>query len=267
MKGIDISNHNGNIDFNKVKNEEVEVVYIKATEGTTYKDDYLDKHYKGAKEVGLKTGFYHFLVGSSDPESQAENFYNNIKDKQNDLKPCLDVEVNNFDVMDYALRFIKKFESLSNLPICIYTSPYFANDNLNDSLDKYSCWIAHYGVETPMKTNIWGNSYAGHQYSETGKVNGINTNVDVNNFTNDILVDINKKYYVVTNYIRPGYRESGDVDCGIDIEYVQAYFPGIRIYAKHNEKGIWFVTQYLSREKCEELKKSLGCWFYEIKEE
>lgn len=156
MRGIDISHHNGSINFESVKNEEIELVYIKATEGTTYIDDNILTNYNGAFKAGLKTGFYHFLVGTSAPETQAEHFYNNIKNKQNDLKPCLDVELNNFNVMDYTLRFIKKIEEMCELQLCIYTGGYFANDNLDSRLDKYSLWIAHYGVETPMETKIWG---------------------------------------------------------------------------------------------------------------
>ena len=112
MKGIDVSNHNGKINWSKVKSDGVELVYIKATEGTTYQDLWLENHYQGARSVGLFTGFYHFLVGTSQPESQAHNFYNQIKDKKNDLIPCLDIEVSGFDVGNYALRFLKKFKEL-----------------------------------------------------------------------------------------------------------------------------------------------------------
>lgn len=188
MKGIDISNHNGNIDFNKVKDSGVELVYIKATEGTTYQDPYRDTNYSGATDVGLPVGFYHFLVGSSLPETQAENFYNAIKDKNNSLKPSLDIEVAGFDVMDYALRFISKFSSLTNLPIVIYSSPYFINTNLDDRLASYPLWVAHYGVNSPMSNEVWGTSYIGHQYTSTGNVPGINGNVDLNNFYNEIFV-------------------------------------------------------------------------------
>lgn len=94
--------------------------------------------------------------------------------------------------MDYVLKFIKKFESLCELQLCIYTSPYFANENLDSRVAKYKCWIAHYGVENPMKTTIWGESYAGHQFTESGKIKGINTNVDINNFTEAILSEEKK---------------------------------------------------------------------------
>ncbi len=160
MKGIDISNHNGSIDFKAVKNNGIDLVYIKATEGTTDTDVNLSDNYTGALNAGFKIGFYHFLVGTSIPETQAENFYNSIKDKQNHLKPSLDVEKNNFDVMDYTLRFIKKFEALSNLPLCIYTGGYFANDNLDSRLAKYPLWIGKflwkliYGEKLMLDINI-----------------------------------------------------------------------------------------------------------------
>lgn len=60
MQGIDISDNNGNIDFAKVKVSGIECVYIKATEGTTYQNQYLDEYYKKAIDQGLKIGFYHF---------------------------------------------------------------------------------------------------------------------------------------------------------------------------------------------------------------
>lgn len=200
MKGIDVSNHNGVINWNLVK-DQAECVYIKATEGTTYKDPLLSCHYNGAKAVGLKTGFYHFLVGSSEPETQAENFYNNIKDKENNLLPCLDLEHSNNEpknYMDYALRFINKFKALSNMNICIYACPSFINEYLDNRLSNFPLWVAHYGVNTPTGNNIWGNSYAGHQYSETGKIQGVNGNVDMNNFNDSILagnqVNTNNNY-------------------------------------------------------------------------
>lgn len=192
MKGIDVSSHNGDINWSSVKASGIEVVYVKATEGTTYQDPYLNNHYNGAKSVGLTTGFYHFLVGSSSPETQAENFYNNIKGKENNLLPCLDIEHSNNEpsnFMDYALRFIQKFKELSGMNICIYSGPYFINEYLDKRLQCYPLWVAHYGVSTPMANNVWGSSYAGHQYTETGSCGGINGNVDMNNFNEGIFLD------------------------------------------------------------------------------
>ena len=193
MKGIDVSNHNGNINWSKVKADGVEVVYIKATEGTTYQDPWLNIHYAGAKGVEIQTGFYHFLVGTSQPESQAHNFYNQIKDKKNDLLPCLDIETTGYNVADYTLRFLKKFKELSGMSMVIYTGAYFSRDNLPLEIKQnYPLWLAHYGVE-PWKSNLVTLAgftiLAGHQYTEKGHINGINTNVDMNVFNESIFLD------------------------------------------------------------------------------
>ncbi|CAG9717423.1 Lysozyme (modular protein) [Clostridium neonatale] len=184
FKGIDVSNNNGSINFNNVKEDGIEVVYIKATEGTTYKDGCLDTNYSNAKSVGLKIGFYHFLVGTSSPETQATNFYNSIKDKSNDLIPMLDIETNFNGLIDYAERFIKKFKELSNMKIGIYTYTGFLS-NLKGKFTEYLLWEANYN-NTPWK--LPNNSYTrvGHQYTEKGKVNGIQGAVDVNEFNNSI---------------------------------------------------------------------------------
>lgn len=183
-KGIDVSNNNGNINFNKVKTDGIECAYIKATEGTTYRDSYLDTNYSNAHYAGLKTGFYHFLVSTSSPETQATNFYNAIKDKSSDLIPMLDIETNFSGLIDYAERFIKKFKELSNMQIGIYTYTGFLS-NLKGKFTEYLLWEANYN-NTPWK--LPNNSYirVGHQYTEKGHVKGIQSSVDINEFTNDI---------------------------------------------------------------------------------
>lgn len=70
--------------------------------------------------------------------------------------------------------------------------------------------------------------------------------------------------YVVTNYLPNGYKGDGKF-IGVDIQYVQEYFKGINIYAKGDSKGVWIETQVLPIEKCKELQKSLGSWFYAIR--
>lgn len=70
-----------------------------------------------------------------------------------------------------------------------------------------------------------------------------------------------KKYYIVTNYLPKAYQGYD----GVDINYVLSYFKGIKCYVRGNEKGIWIETEYLSLDKCNELKNILGGWFYAIK--
>ncbi len=217
LKGIDISNNNGNINFNKVKVSGVECVYIKATEGTTYRDGYLDTNYSNAHYAGLKIGFYHFLVGTSAPESQANNFYNSIKDKLSDLIPMLDIETNFNGLIDYVERFIKKFKELSNAPIGIYSYTGFLS-NLKGKFTEYPLWEANYN-NNPW--NLPNNSYTrvGHQYTEKGKVKGINTNVDLNEFTEGILLSNGKGEWLEDN-IGKWYKHKDGSYTKADWEYI-----------------------------------------------
>lgn len=211
MKGIDISNHNGDIDFNKVKSDGIEVVIIKATEGVDYRDNMLEKNYNGALGK-FNIGFYHFMSEKTSPSQQACDFYNAIKDKQYNVLPCLDIEVNSYgrsakEITDRCIEFINKFKELSGKSVMIYTGGYFGRDLLDSRIKSYPAWIAHYGVNTPMETGF--NNVVGHQYTETGRVNGINGNVDMNNFTDKVLLrqSINFNITAVCNIQNEGVRE------------------------------------------------------------
>ncbi|EPY2274481.1 GH25 family lysozyme [Clostridium sporogenes] len=190
MKGIDISMHNGSINFSAVKSSGCNIVIIKATEGVDYVDPYLNTHYNGAKAQNINIGFYHFMSEKTDPAQQAVDFWNAIKDKQFNVIPVLDIETNNQGrnpkyISDRCIQFLTKFKALSGYDCLIYTGGYFGRDNLDSRVKKYKGWIAHYGVNTPMKT---GFNVVGHQYTEDGRINGVRTRVDMNNFTDEIFI-------------------------------------------------------------------------------
>ena len=185
MKGIDVSNHQRNINWGGVKSSGVEVAYIKATEGNYFKDGYAVANYNGAKQNGIAVGFYHFLNGTSSGSEQANYFYNFLKSNNllaYDLKLCIDVETACSGLTDKVIEFINTLKGLTGQDVLIYTGPSFANSNLDNRLAGYPCWIAHYGVSSPMPTNIWGTNYAGWQYSSTGSISGVPGNCDVDNF-------------------------------------------------------------------------------------
>ena len=209
MKGIDISTHNGNIDFDSVKTSGVECIIMKATEGVDFRDNMMETYYPQVVSRGFNLGFYHFMSEKTSPSRQAEDFYNAIKDKQYNILPCLDIETNNIgrsssQITDRCLEFLTRFKQLSGYDCMIYTGGYFGRDNLDSRIKNYPAWIAHYGVAQPMATGFV--NVVGHQYTENGSVSGINGNVDVNNFTNGILIGEAKTVEVNTN-IDNGYRQ------------------------------------------------------------
>ena len=70
----------------------------------------------------------------------------------------------------------------------VYTYTYFIKENFNKKINVYPLWVAHYGVKTPGNNGIWDN-WIGFQYSESGSVRGMPGNVDLDEFTSDILLE------------------------------------------------------------------------------
>ena len=80
----------------------------------------------------------------------------------------------------------------------------------------------------------------------------------MNEFNDGVLTD--SKGYVVTTYL-PNAYEGYD---GVDIKYCLGYFECVKVYVRSNSKGIWLETEYLSVDKCNELKNKIGSLFYSI---
>ncbi|MEM9139280.1 MAG: GH25 family lysozyme, partial [Pseudomonadota bacterium] len=91
--GIDVSHHNGKIDWAQTKGIEIGYVYIKASQGTTNTDQRFAANWSGATDAGHKLGAYHFLSSLSPAEDQAAHFLSVYSDRSDsDLPPVLDVE-------------------------------------------------------------------------------------------------------------------------------------------------------------------------------
>lgn len=169
IKGINISNNDGNLDLTSAADEGCRFVYLKATEGATFKDSYMDTYYEQCKKLGLKTGAYHYLVKTSSPEEQAQNFYKMISEYDWDLIPMLDVEEYFDGLEDYIKRFKDEFNRLSSLELGIYSYTSFIDEHLNDvdsEIYDMPLWEANYNGE-PW-SDVGNNNFTklvGHQYS------------------------------------------------------------------------------------------------------
>jgi GH25 family lysozyme M1 (1,4-beta-N-acetylmuramidase) len=190
IKGIDISNNNGEINFSEVANDGTEYVYVKATEGTTFQDSTMDVFYNECKNNGLKVGAYHFLVGTSLPETQAANFYKKIKDYEWDLLPMMDIETNFGDLSDYIVRFINAFNQLSPLKLGIYSYTSFLTYicDIGDTIGNMPFWEANYNNDPWNLPNNFFTNRIGHQYTETGSITGIASKFDLDVFTEGVLI-------------------------------------------------------------------------------
>lgn len=201
-KGIDVSEWQGNIDFKKVKESGVEVVYIRAGQGFSYKDAKFERNYEEAKKNGLKVGVYHYVTARSveDAKIQAKFFASLISKKEIDCKLAMDFEsfgsLSNKQINEIALAYLKELERLTKREVIVYSNTYAASYKFNSSVAEYPLWVAQYGVSEPQDNGHWKN-WEGYQYSSTGRVNGISGNVDLDKFTKNIFLKDTEEVPVV----------------------------------------------------------------------
>jgi len=192
-KGVDVSAWNGTIDYAKVKNSGIEVVYIRAGEGNENKDTYFENNYSGAKSNGLKIGFYYYVTATTvaEAEAQATYFVSLLSGKSFDCKPAMDFEefgdLNNEEINQIALAFIGKVVQASGKEAVVYSDLSNARDVFDARLAAYPLWIAEYGVSQPGNPVHWG-EWVGFQHSDTGSVPGVSGNVDLDQFTDGIFL-------------------------------------------------------------------------------
>ena len=90
--GIDVSHHQGVIDWDRVARDDISFAYIKASEGATFVDPRFVENWSGAGDVELDRGAYHFFSLCSPGAEQASNFLRVIPDRF-DLPPAVDLEL------------------------------------------------------------------------------------------------------------------------------------------------------------------------------
>ena len=204
IKGIDISNWQGDIDFNEVAASGIEIVYIKSSEGLNYVDPYFEKNYQKAKAAGLKIGFYHYVTSKNTNNAiiQADFFINTIAGKDFDCMLAMDFEsfegIEKNEINKIALAFLHEVESRSGKKAIVYSNSYSAETIFSYSVSNYPLWVAHYDVSSPNPIGYWS-TWVGWQYSDTGEISGINGYVDLDKFTNSIFLDDSSPIYLSNN--------------------------------------------------------------------
>ena len=191
IHGIDVSRHQGTINWKEVSSMNVRKVkigfaFIKATEGISRVDPQFRRNWFRAGEAGIKKGAYHFFIASKSGKAQAENFLATANLKKGDLYPVLDVEqthgVSKEQLQQRVADWLKIVEEELQVKPIIYTNADFYSTFLSGRFDEYPLWVAHYLVkDKPRIARPW----MFWQHSETGRVNGIRTGVDFNVFNGD----------------------------------------------------------------------------------
>lgn len=186
VKGIDVSEYQGTIDWAQVKAAGKDFAVIRVSDGTGHLDTKFSANWTGAKNAGVVRGSYQFFRASEDATAQANLLLSKIGTYEaTDIPPVLDVEVMDGQTKAKVLSGIATWVSvvapaIGRKPI-IYTSPGFW-DGLGAPADTTATlWVAHWGVSSPTLPNSW-TDWAFWQYSDTGSVSGISGAVDLDEF-------------------------------------------------------------------------------------
>ena len=178
--GIDVSKHQGNVDWSKVKaSGKVEFAILRAGIGTA-KDIRFEAYYQGAKENNIPVGayWYSYAVTTAQAVQEAEAFLNVVKGKQFAYPLYFDLEepkqfaLGRNQCSEVAKAFLNTLEKAGYFA-GLYASKSHLEDYVTQEVrNRYAVWVAHYGV----KQTTYSGSYGMWQYSDKGTVSGIPDN-------------------------------------------------------------------------------------------
>ncbi len=198
MKGIDVSVHNGDIDWQKVKNAGIQFAILRAGYGRekSQKDARFEENYSNAKAAGIPVGAYWYSYAMTEEEAklEADVFLSVIKGKQFEMPVYFDLEEKKqFDlgkekVSAIMRAFLEKVEKAGYF-VGLYGSASSLKTHTADGIkNRYTIWLAHWTDQTN-----YSGAYGIWQYSDKGKVNGISGNVDLDTCYTDFPSTIKAK--------------------------------------------------------------------------
>jgi len=150
VRGVDVSHYQGEIDWEKLASQDVDFAFIKATEGSSYVDEYFYDNWQGAAQTDLYVGAYHFFSFDSEGQTQAELFIDTVGNLTGKLAPVIDVEYygdkqSNPPAKEAVQKELRKLlmlleEHYQTKPV-IYTTYKVYSRYIEGEFDGYPLWI------------------------------------------------------------------------------------------------------------------------------
>lgn len=187
-QGVDVSHHQGAIDWRALAADRVAFAYIKASEGADHVDTRFDVNWRGAAGAGLYRGAYHFFTLCQPGARQAANFIAVVPVTPGALPPALDLEhmgpcregPTMADVVGEARTFLDLVEARYGVRPLIYTTREFHDAHLAE-LRGERFWIRSIGMRPNFRQRDW----VIWQHHNRGHKRGVSGPVDLNAFRGD----------------------------------------------------------------------------------
>ena len=186
IRGIDVSEWQGDIDWDAVVADGIKFAFIRASDGN-YMDQYFEENWREAERVGLIRGVYQYFRAGVDASTQVQTVLDRIGEiGPMILPPVIDIETlddeSEAQLWARVAQWIEMIESATGVTPIVYTYPYFWRTHAPaGNWSDYPLWIANYEVDCPDVPDDWSR-WTFFQYSSTGRVSGIEGNVDLNYF-------------------------------------------------------------------------------------
>ena len=194
IAGIDLSAHNGVPDFDSIASAGIDFVYLKASEGVSFRDASFLRNYSQTRKYGLTVGAYHFFRFDCDGRGQAFNLMKAIEGCRLDMPLVIDIEEAGNPANHSTELIISRLETMVSYlkaygyPVMIYTNKngytrfikpaYEQTDSETGSGTEL--WICSF-TNPPLPHRQWSM----WQHSHKARVPGVKGNVDINTFNGD----------------------------------------------------------------------------------
>ncbi|OUQ33266.1 MULTISPECIES: GH25 family lysozyme [Erysipelotrichales] len=183
--GLDLSKHNGSLDFNAIKNNGNTFVILRAGYGVSgTKDPKFDEYYAAAKSAGLKVGayWYSYALNADHAKTEAKNMLEIIKGKTFEYPVFIDMEdadgykkkngmPSNSTLASICNVFCEYIES-KDYYVGIYASESWFNNQLKTVSSAYDKWVANWGTNNGTLQSDKSNAYKLHQFTSNYSLNG-----------------------------------------------------------------------------------------------
>lgn len=178
VRGVDVSAYQGQIDWKTLSAQDLDFAFIKATEGTTFRDKCFEFNWEQAQKTELSVGAYHFFSFDSEGSTQAENFINTVMPFDGMLPPVIDIEFygdkeknppSSIDVGVQLKAMLNALEEHYGLKPIIYATKKSYELYLDGDYAEYDIWIRDV-IKKPSLPD--GRQWTFWQYTNRETLNG-----------------------------------------------------------------------------------------------
>ena len=200
IRGIDVSKWNGDIDWKTVSHTgDAQFVMIRASYGYEDTDPKVEENVKGCEKYNIPYGFYHYMYATTVAEAKKEAAYflNVIQNYSPEYPVVLDIEEEFYKQMDkkkvteIVATFMEAVEDAGYYGMIYSYAKFFDDCLIMDKIEKYDIWVACWG-DSEKLSESYSYHYGMWQYSETGRVDGIDEDVDLDYAYKDYKYTIRK---------------------------------------------------------------------------